>query len=88
MKITIDLPDALIQQANKAALEAKTTLHGFIENALRESLARRHDGNPVREFKWTTSGTGGLLPGVDLDNSSELQDIMEPPDEIRKKLNG
>jgi hypothetical protein len=42
----------------------------------------------VREFKWATSGTGGLLPGLNLDDSSALLDLMEPPDEIRKKLNG
>jgi hypothetical protein len=88
MKITFDLPDDLIQQANKAALEAKTTLAGFLESALREALAKRQDGNPRREFKVTTFGTGGLFPGVNLDNSSALQDIIEPPDEIRKKLNG
>jgi len=88
MKITIDLPDTLIQQANKAALEAKTTLSVFIENALRESLVKRQDERPRREFKVTTYGSGGLLPGVNLDKSSALQDIMEPPDEIRKKLNG
>jgi hypothetical protein len=88
MKITIDLPDDLIQQANKAALGADTTLTGFVETALREILSKRQDGKPRREFKVITYGSGGLLPGVNLDNSSELLDIMEPPDEIRKKLNG
>ena len=88
MKIVIDLPDDLIQQANKAALEAATTLNGFIESALRQALAKRQDGKPGREFKLTTSGSGGLLPGVNLDDSSALQDIMEPPEEIRKKLMG
>jgi hypothetical protein len=88
MKIMIDLTDDLVQQANKAALEAKTTLDGFIENALREALAKRQVRKPGSEFKVTTFGSGGLLPGVNLDNSSALQDIMEPPDEIRKKLIG
>jgi metal-responsive CopG/Arc/MetJ family transcriptional regulator len=88
MKITIDLPDNLIQQANKTALEADTTLTGFIETALREALAKRQDGKPRREIKVITYGSSGLLPVVNLDNSSELLDIMEPPNEIRKKLNG
>jgi hypothetical protein len=88
MKITIDLPDDLIQQANKAALEAEITLNAFLENALREALAKRHYGKPGREFKLTTSGSRGVLPGVNLDDSSALQDIMEPPEEIRKKLMG
>ncbi len=88
MKITIHLPDDLIQQANEAVLEARTTLNGFIENALRKALAKRQDGKPWRELKLTTFGAGGLLPGVNLNNSSAPQDIMEPPDEIRKKLSG
>jgi hypothetical protein len=88
MRTTINLPDDLILQAKIAALEAKTTLNGFIENALREALAKRKNRKHGREFEVTTFGSGGLLPGVNLDNSSALQDIMEPPDEIRKKLNG
>lgn len=88
MNITIDLPDELFQQASDAALEARTTLNGFIESALRQALAKRQDAKPGREFKLTTSGSGGLLPGVNLDDSSALQDIMEPPEEIRKKLMG
>ena len=51
MKIRIDLPDNLMQQANKAALEAKMTLDGFIENALRQWLAKRQDGKSGRELK-------------------------------------
>jgi hypothetical protein len=41
-----------------------------------------------RVFKVTTYGHGGVLPGVNLDDSSALQDIMEPPEEIRKILMG
>jgi hypothetical protein len=88
MKITIHLPDDLIERAKKAALEADTTLGGFIENALQEALARRRNGKRGREFKVITYGHGGVLPGVNLDDSSALQDIMEPPEEIRKKLMG
>jgi hypothetical protein len=51
-------------------------------------LEKRQDGKPGREFKLTTYGSGGLLPGVNLHDSSALQDIMEPPEEIRQKLMG
>jgi hypothetical protein len=88
MIITIDLPDDLVQRAKKAALGAKTSLDDIIENALQLALTKQYHGKNGREFKVIASGSGGLLPGVNLDNSSELQDIMEPPDEIRKKLNG
>jgi hypothetical protein len=88
MKITIHLPDDLIQRATKAALETNTTLTGFIESALREALARRKSGDAGREFKVATYGYGGLQPGVNLDDTSALLDIMEPPNEIWKKLTG
>jgi hypothetical protein len=88
MRITIHLPDDLIERAKNAALEADTTLSGFIENALREAMARWQNKKPGREIKLTTSGHGGLLPGVNLDDSSATLDIMEPPDELRKKYLG
>ena len=88
MKITIHLPDDLVERAKKTALEADTTLTGFIENALREALSRRRHNKPGREIKLTVSGYGGLFPGVNLDDSSATLDIMEPPDELQKKLLG
>jgi hypothetical protein len=88
MKITFHLPDELMQRAKEAAQESGMTLAGFIKTALREALAKRQAQKPEREFKITTYGSGGLLPGVNLDNSADLQDIMEPPDELRKKYLG
>ncbi len=41
MRTTINLPDNLIVQAKKVALESGTTLTEIIANALRESLAGR-----------------------------------------------
>jgi hypothetical protein len=77
MRTTINLPDDLILQAKKAALDADTTLTEIIANALREALARRRQKKANSEFKIIASGSGGVLPGVDLDNTSELLDIMD-----------
>jgi hypothetical protein len=78
MRTTINLPDDLIRQAKKAALEADTTLTEIIANALREALAQRRNKKKTRhDFKVTPSGSGGLLPGVDLDDTSALLDIMD-----------
>jgi len=85
MRTTINLPDELIQQAKKAALEADTTLTEIIANALRESLARRSHKNPRREFKLITSGRGGLQPGVDLDDTSALLDLMDGLDDPNRR---
>jgi hypothetical protein len=77
MRTTINLPDDLILQAKKAALEADTTLTEIIANALRESLAKPRRKKPKREFKIVASGSGGVFPGVDLDDTSALLDIMD-----------
>jgi len=77
MRTTINLPDDLILQAKKAALDADTTLTEIIANALREALAARRQKKAKSEFKIIASGSGGVLPGVDLDNTSELLDIMD-----------
>jgi hypothetical protein len=77
MRTTINLPDDLVLGAKKAALEADTTLTEIIGNALREALARRQQGKPKPEFKIIASGSGGVFPGVDLDDTSSLLDIMD-----------
>lgn len=40
-KTTIELPDALAEQARRCAAEAGTTLRSLIEDALRRELERR-----------------------------------------------
>ena len=79
MRTTIHLPDDLLAQAKRAALESGTTLTAVIEEALRERLARR--GNPVTApVELTTFGGLGLQPGVDLDDSAALLELMERSD--------
>ena len=77
MRTTINLPDELIQRAKKAALEADTTLTEIIANALREALLRGRRKQPRRKIKLTTYGEGGTFPGVDLDDTSAVLDLMD-----------
>lgn len=77
MRTTINLPDELMLQAKKAALEARTTLTEIIANALREALAKRRQKKAKRDFRIIASGRGGVFPGVDLDDTSALLDIMD-----------
>jgi hypothetical protein len=80
MRTTINLPDALIQQAKKAALEADTTLTEIIGNALREALAKRPRRTVRKGARLITYGQGGVRRGVDLDDTSALLDLMDAPD--------
>jgi len=76
MRTTINISDRLLERAKKKALESGRTLTSIIEDALRESFAPNKTAakGPVRI---TTYGRDGLLPGVDLDDSASLLDVME-----------
>jgi hypothetical protein len=78
MRTTIYLPDALLAQAKKLAAESRTTVTALIEDALRERLTRKRKTSRSLPAKLTTYGAGGLQPGVDLDDSAALLDLMEP----------
>lgn len=82
MRTTINLPDGLIAQAKRAALEDRTTLTAIIGNALREALSkRRRRSVPRKKFEIITYGEGGVLPGVDLSDTAALLDIMDGIDD-------
>jgi hypothetical protein len=78
MRTTIYLPDELLVQAKKLAAESRTSVTALIEDALKERLARRKRSPRSLPVKLTTYGKGGPQPGVDLDDTSALHDLMEP----------
>ena len=88
MRTTINLPDDLILQAKKAALEADTTLTEIIANALRETLARRggreSDEEKVQDVNLRegrdASGSGYIS------DTSALLDIMDGIDDPNRHL--
>jgi hypothetical protein len=77
MKITINLLYDLILRAKKAARETHTSLAKYTADATRVALDKRRRRVLRREFKIVASGKGGLMPGVNLDNTSALLDIMD-----------
>ena len=80
MRTTIRLDEQLLREAKKAAVESGKTLTAVIEDALREALARRRRGPERQRIKLTTFRGDGLLPGVDLDDSAALLDLMDDYD--------
>jgi len=79
MRTTIDLPDDLLAKAKKMAAESNRPLRALIEDALREALARRHPRSRSMPITLTTFGGAGLQPGVDLDDTSALLELMDRP---------
>ncbi len=77
MRTTIRIDENLLTLAKKTALESKSTLTALIEDALREKLFRKEIKSDSKEVKIVTFKGNGLLPGVDLDDSSSLLELME-----------
>ncbi len=77
MRTTINVDDQLLKLAKAQAAASGVTLARLIEDALRESLSRRENvGSRGRVRLITMKGTG-TRPGIDLDNSPSLLEIME-----------
>ena len=76
MRTTVRLDEGLLAAAKTYAMSAGLTLTALIEESLRQRLAqvRSSERRPVR---LVTTGTGGVLPGIDLEDSSSLLDVME-----------
>ena len=77
MRTTVRLDDHLLSQAKQLAARTGQTLTAVIEEALRIKLAASRKRKPGAKMTLTTYGTGGILPGVDLDDSAALLELME-----------
>lgn len=77
MRTTLNIPDELLAQLKKVAAASRRTLTAVIEDALREALARRRRGARPGRVSLTTFGGSGVHPGVDLDDTAALIDVMD-----------
>jgi hypothetical protein len=88
MRTTVRLDERLLRQAKAVAAEERRTLTAVIDDALRQFLARRSAPRSKRERVELIilPGQGGLQPGVDLDDTAALLDLMDagkPVDKLR-----
>jgi len=80
MRTTIRLDDQLLKSAKRLAHNTGKSLTDVIEDALRQTLARRTIIKPARKpVKLTTVSGYGVRPGVDLNDSAALLAFMERP---------
>jgi hypothetical protein len=78
MRTTVRLDDALLERAKREAARRKETLTSLIERGLRLVLAQPQARRARRSVKLPVCRTrGGTLPGVDLDDTAALLDIVE-----------
>jgi hypothetical protein len=76
MRTTVRLDAALLRRAKRRAAETGRTLTALIEDGLRLVLGR---AGPTRRERpdLPVSGHGGTRPGVDLDNTGALYELMD-----------
>ena len=80
MRTTIRLDDQLLNETKRVANEKGRSMTSVIEDALREMLARRSQAAP-NDLTPLPTMSGALRPGVDLDDSAALLDLMEAFDD-------
>ena len=81
MRTTIRIDDALLREAKQLAARTGQSLTAIIEDALREALTRHHSTATREPVHLITTGGNGLRPGIDLDDSASLLDVMDAPDD-------
>lgn len=84
-RTTIRLDDHILAAAKAEAARSGSSLTALVEDALRQLLARRAHDSRARTPLPVDSGEG-LLPGVSLDRSAALRDLMEGLDESTAEL--
>jgi len=86
MRTTVRLDPALMAQAKEEAARRGETLTALIERGLRLVLARPVWGQrKVRMRIPVSTARGGMRPGVDLDNSAALLDLLEDRDDSPRR---
>jgi hypothetical protein len=78
MRTTVRLEDGLLEQAKREAKRRGTTLTALIEQGLRLAIQRpRPVGSDARVKLPVSRARGGVIAGVDLDDSAALLDRMD-----------
>lgn len=79
MRTSVHIPDDLLRRAKKKALAEGRTLTSLIEEGLRSVLAAGNNrpSSKPREPLPISSVSDGVLPGIDLTRSAEIQDVLD-----------
>jgi hypothetical protein len=76
-RTTVRLPDDLIRRAKRTAADDGVSLTALIEEGLRQILdERRNRKKTLSQVPLPVStAMGGLIPGINLDSTAELQEM-------------
>lgn len=79
MRTTLNLDDHLLAEAKRLAATRGSTLTAVMEDALRIVVRRADEAGNREAVKLPSFGEpgAGFMPGVDLDDSAALLELME-----------
>lgn len=75
MRTTLNIDDQILATAKHRAIEQGVPLTRIVENALREAFFKTEENS--KEIHLLTVKGPGVKPGIDLDHTSSLLDIMD-----------
>ena len=76
MRTTIRIDDELYREVKAKAARSGRTVAAVLEDAVRRGLAPSERGAGGR-YRVHPTGTGGLLPGVDLSSNAAVAEAMD-----------
>ncbi len=76
MRTTVRIKDDLLKRAKKQAAGEGRTLTSLIEDAITLILAKPKASRRERVKLPISRASGGVLPGIDLNRSSDLEEII------------
>jgi hypothetical protein len=77
VRTTINISDALLERAKRAAARENRTLGELIELALQDRLRQEPTRAKAPAFRLVTFGKGGLQPGLSWERLKDLTDVEE-----------
>ena len=77
MRTTVRLNDSVLRSAKRYANSHNISLTSLIEQSLRERLSRSAGAKHAEPVQLPTFGGNGMRPGVDIDDSAALLDVVE-----------
>jgi len=75
MRTTLNISDDLLAEAKVLAVRTRRPIGAVVDDALRV-LLKRDDLEVAAAWTFPTSGAGGLQPGVNLEDTEALADLL------------
>jgi hypothetical protein len=79
MRTTVRIKDDLLMRAKNRAHDEGRTLTSLIEDGLALRLSQSKAIRKKRVKLPVSRASGGVLPGVDLNRSADLEEVMNTP---------